>query len=145
MPEAIVVIIDLPLAKAPVTKPRKPDRIEENALDAAPRTVDHAEDAKPTRLANGALNQPIAADAIARMLDHAYDAMAVTLPQAHPATPPIHLNGATAIEKAADPTKMIAFHPDENAPTMLLHTPRTTLSMLENTKLNAPSKTLPGD
>jgi hypothetical protein len=65
MPDAIVVIIDLPLAKAPVTKPRKPDRIDENALDAAPLTADHAEEAKPTRLANGALSQLIAPDPIA--------------------------------------------------------------------------------
>ena len=98
MPEAIVVIIDLPLAKAPVTNPRKPDRIEENALDAAPRTVDHADEAKLTRLANGDLSQPIADDAIERMSDHADDANPVTRDQADPAIPATHLNGADTNE-----------------------------------------------
>ena len=98
MPDAIVVIIDLPLAKAPVTKPRKPDRIEENALDAAPRTVDHADEANPTRLANGDLNQPMADDAIERMPDHADDANPVIRDQADPATPATQRNGADTNE-----------------------------------------------
>ena len=98
MPEAIVVIIDLPLTKAPVTNPRKPDRIEENALDAAPRTVDHADEAKLTRLANGDLSQPMADEAIERMPDQADDANPVTRAHADPATPATQRNGADTNE-----------------------------------------------
>ena len=145
MPDAIVVIIALPLANAPVTRPRNPDRIDANAFDAAPRTVDHAEDANPTRLANGALSQPIAADAIARMLDHAYEARLVTLDHADAATEASMRNGADTTEDAAEPTEMIAFHAADAAATIPLHTPRAALDIPPNTKSNAEESTLPGD
>ena len=92
----MVVIMDLPLANALATRDCAPASIDENALDAALRTVYHAEEAKLTRLANGDLNQPIDDDAMERMPDHADDANPVTRDQADPATPATHLNGADA-------------------------------------------------
>jgi hypothetical protein len=71
--------------------------------------------------------------------------MAVTLDQADTAIPAIHLNGATTIEKAAEPMEVIAFHPVDTTATMPLHTPPTIFIKLSNTKLNARSRTLPGD
>lgn len=121
MPEAMVVIIDRPLAKAPVTKPRKPESIDENALDAALRTVDHADEAKLTRLANGDLSQPMADDAIKRMPDQADDAKPVTCDQADPATPATHLNGAETDEYADEPVDATAFQPDETMPVIPFH------------------------
>ena len=120
MPDAIVVIIDLPLTKAPVTNPRKPDRIEENALDAAPRTVDHADEAKLTRLAKGDLSQPMADDAIERMPDQADEANPATRDQADPATPATHLNGADTNEYADEPMDATAFQPADTMPAIPL-------------------------
>ena len=121
MPDAIVVIIDLPLVKAPVTNPRKPESIDENALDAAPRMVDHADDAKLTRLANGDLSQPVADVAIERMPDQADDANPVTCDHADPATPATHLNGAEANEYADELMDATAFQPDETMPVIPFH------------------------
>ncbi len=90
--------MDLPLANALATRLRAPERIDENALDAAPCTVDHAEEAKLTRLANGDLSQPIADVAMERMPDQADDAYPVTRDHADPATPATHLNGADTDE-----------------------------------------------
>ena len=98
MPDAIVVIIDLPLWNAFATRLLAPESMEENALDAAPRTIDHADEAKLTRFANGDLSQPMADDAIERMPDQADDANPVTRDQADPATPDTQRNGADTNE-----------------------------------------------
>ena len=121
MPEAIVVIINLPLAKAPVTKPRNPESIEENALDAAPRTVDHADEANPTRLANGAFSHPMADVAIERMPDQADDANPVTCDHADPATPATQRNGADTNEYADEPMDATAFQPELTMPVIPFH------------------------
>lgn len=98
MPDAIVVIIERPLANALATRLLAPERIEENALEAAPRTLDHADVANPTRLENGALSQPMADVAIERICDQADDANPVIRDHADPATPATHLNGAATTE-----------------------------------------------
>ena len=121
MPDAIVVIIDLPLWNALATRLLAPESIEENALDAAPRMFDHADEANPTRLENGALSQPMADDAIERMPDQADDANPVTCDHADPATPATHLNGAETNEYADEPMDATAFQPDETMPVIPFH------------------------
>ena len=98
MPEAMVVIIDLPLWNALATRLRALARMDENAPDAALRTVDQADEAKLVRLANGDFIQPIAEVAIERMPDHADDAKPAARDHADPATPATHLNGADTTE-----------------------------------------------
>lgn len=120
MPDAIVVIIERPLWNALATRLLAPERMEENALDAAPRTVDHADEAKPTRLANGDLSQPIADDAIDRMPDHADDANPVTRDHEDPATPATHLKGADTDEYADVPMEATVFQPDLTMPVIPL-------------------------
>ena len=99
----MVVIMDRPLWNAEETRLEAPDMIDENALDAALRTVDQADDAD--------------------------DAM---LDQADPATLDSQRNGAPTAEYAVEPSDTTLLHPEETTLVMPSHALRAASRALEN-------------